>query len=298
MTDFECRLPLHMELGESPLWDDRNGALYWVDILNCQLHRLDLARDVHSVALHDEVITCVACHADGGLVAATRSGLWQLDAAGHKQARLADNPENAHDHRFNDGGTDPAGRFWIGTMDETIQTPDGNLYVYEGQSLTLRKPGITISNGLAFSPDGQWLYHTDTPTRVIDRHRFDQMTGEIGPAEPWVELNTLDIEGNPDGAAVDVEGYYWCALFGGAAVARFSPDGELAGHYRLPALNPTMPAFGGTDRRTLFVTTAREHMSETAIAEWPQSGSLFCMSVDTPGSALAPFSPDSGQPGG
>lgn len=290
MTDFECRLPLQMELGEGPIWDQRSGALYWVDINNRQLHRLDLERDVHSVALHDEAITCVGCHAKGGLIAATRSGIWHLSSAGHKQSKLADNPESHTDHRFNDGGIDPAGRFWIGSMDENVRSADGNLYVYDGQSLTQRKAGVTISNGVAFSPSGDWLYHTDTPTRIIDRHRFDHATGEIGPAEPWVDINALDLAGNPDGAAVDEEGHYWCALFGGAAIARFDPNGELVGHYPLPALNPTMPAFGGPERRTLFVTTARENMDAQAIAEWPQSGSLFSMSVDTPGRAIAHFS--------
>lgn len=291
MTEFECRLPLHMKLGESPLWDARAGALYWVDILACQLHRLDLENDVHSVALHNEAITSVACHADGGLIAATRSGLWRLDAAGHKQNRLADNPEDIRDHRFNDGGTDPEGRFWIGTMDENIQTADGNLYVYNGHALVRRKTGITISNGVAFSPDGQWLYHTDTPTRVIERHRINAATGDIGPGETWVDINQLDIEGNPDGAAVDVDGHYWCALFGGGAVARFDPDGQLVDRYPLAAPNPTMPAFGGPDRRSLFVTTAREHMDAAALDRWPQSGSLFAMSVDTPGVAMTAFSP-------
>ena len=291
MSEFECRLPLHMELGEGPLWDAAHGFLYWVDINNHQLHRLDVAHDIHSVALQDEAITCVAIHRDGGLIGATRSGLWRLDAAGHKQAKLIDNPEDTTDHRFNDGGTDPAGRFWIGTMDENIQNADGNLYVYDGQRLNRQKSKMTISNGVAFSPDGHWLYHTDTPTRVIERHRFDPRTGDIGPAERWVDLNGLDIDGNPDGAAVDENGHYWCALFGGAAVVRFDPDGRQVGHYPLPALNPTMPAFGGPDRRTLFVTTAREHMDDDALDRWPQSGSLFSMTVETPGAALSVFSP-------
>lgn len=290
MTNFECRLPLQMELGEGPLWDERSGALYWVDILNRQVHRLDLERDVHSVALHDEAITCIGCHAQGGLIAATRSGVWRLNAAGHKQSQLAHNPEDVANHRFNDGGIGPAGRFWVGTMDENVRNADGSLYVFDGADLTPRKAGVMISNGVAFSPAGDWLYHTDTPTRVIDRHRFDQATGEIGLAEPWVDLNELDLAGNPDGAAVDQDGHYWCALFGGGAIARFAPDGSLIGHYPLPVLQPTMPAFGGFDRRTLFVTTAREHMDTAAISEWPQSGSLFSMPVDTPGLEIAHFS--------
>ena len=284
-------LTLEMGLGEGPLWHPEYNALYWVDILGAALHRLDFATDEHSVVEYDEAITCVARHANGGLVAALRSGLWRLDAAGDRQACLAQAPEDTHDHRFNDGGCDPAGRFWIGTMNETQSAADASLYCYDGHALVPRIGSMTITNGLAFSTDGRWMYHTDTPTRVIRRHAFDPATGDIGPGETWVDLNTLDIEGNPDGAAVDVEDHYWTALFGGAAVARFDPEGRLVARYPLAALQPTMPAFGGPDQRTLFVTTARENMDATTLAEWPQSGSVFSMAVDVPGHTLAAFNP-------
>ncbi|MES1956557.1 SMP-30/gluconolactonase/LRE family protein [Salinisphaera hydrothermalis] len=284
-------LTLTMGLGEGPLWHPEQNALYWVDILGGALHRLDFATDEHSVVAYDEAITCVVRHADGGFVAAMRSGLWRLDDQGARQTRLADAPEDSRDHRFNDGGCDPAGRFWIGTMNETQATADASLYCYDGQTLRARLGDMTITNGLAFSTDGRWMYHTDTPSRVIRRHAFDPASGEIGPGETWVDLNTLDIEGSPDGAAVDAEDHYWTALFGGAAVARFDPDGQLVARYPLAALQPTMPAFGGPDGRTLFVTTARENMDAATLAEWPHSGSVFSMTVDVPGRAAAAFNP-------
>ncbi len=109
--------------------------LYWVDILGGALHRLDFTTDEHTVIEYDEAITCVVRHADGGLVAAMRSGLWHLDAEGGRQARLAEAPEDTRDHRFNDGGCDPAGRFWIGTMNETQSDADASLYCYDGSAL-------------------------------------------------------------------------------------------------------------------------------------------------------------------
>ncbi|WP_423821110.1 SMP-30/gluconolactonase/LRE family protein [Salinisphaera sp. SPP-AMP-43] len=282
-------LRLSMTLGEGLHWDPENQALYWVDIIGGQLHRLAPDSGHHTTVDQGEAITCVVRRTDGGLLAAMRSGIWLLDDTGHKQQQLVEAPEDTHDHRFNDGGTDPAGRFWIGTMNEAQSAADASLYCYDGQTLSPRLSDMTITNGLAFSPDGRWMYHTDTPTRIIRRHPFDADTGKLGAGETWVDLNRLDIEGYPDGAAVDAEGYYWTALFGGAAVARFDPAGTLVSHHPMSALQPTMPAFGGTDGRTLFVTTAREGMDEDTIAQWPDSGSLFSMQVDTPGRPAPAF---------
>lgn len=284
-------LAIQMGLGEGPLWHPEHDALYWVDILGGALHRLVFDTNAHTVIDQGEAITCVARHADGGLLGAMRSGLWRLDEAGIKQERLVEAPEDTRDHRFNDGGCDPAGRFWIGTMNEARSRADASLYCYDGTALAPRLSGMTITNGLAFSTDGRWLYHTDTPTRVIRRHAFDPATGEVGDGRVWIDLNAMDIAGNPDGAAVDAEDHYWTALFGGGAIARFDPDGRLVARYPLTALQPSMPAFGGPDGRTLFVTTAREHMDAAAIAQWPDSGALFSMRVAVPGRPIAAFEP-------
>lgn len=283
MAEFDCVWPLTMTLGESPVWDDQQQLLFCVDIVAARIHRLDPAQHRHSSMQLDEAIGCIAHHRDGGFIAGLRSGIWQLSTTAEKLTCLADNPDNSADHRFNDGRCGPDGRLWLGTMDEAEQTPDAHLYAFDGQQLKRHKSGITISNGLAFSPDGQWLYHCDTPSRIIHRHAFDAAHGTLGPAQTWVDLNAHAIEGNPDGAAVDSAGHYWCALFGGGAVARFDPQGRLVGHYRLAAPNPTMPAFGGTDLRTLYVTTARLHLSPDELRRWPESGSIFALHVDTPG---------------
>lgn len=286
---FDTVVPLDMTLGEGPVWHADEAALYWVDIIGPALHRLDPASGAHDRFDFDEAITCVAPCLDGRLLAACRSGLWQLDRGHQKHEHLVAAPYETGHHRFNDGGCDPGGRLWIGAMNERVDHADAGLYRYDGQRLTLAHPDMKITNGLAFSPDGEWLYHTDTPTRVIRRHAYDVTTGEIDAGQPWIDLADHDLDGAPDGAAVDINGDYWTALFGGAAVARFDADGQFVARYPMTALNPTMPCFAGPDRRTLYVTTAREGMTEQQIARWPASGALLAMSVDTPGRAIAPF---------
>lgn len=280
---FKVHLPLQMALGECPLWDAERQRLYWIDIRAAQLHRFDPASEAHGVVALDESIGCIALHAEGGFVAALRSGLWRLDAHGRKLQRLAANPEDQATGRFNDGRCDGAGRLWAGTMDEAERTPCGHLYCYHAGRLVAMKANVTVSNGLAFSPDGRYLYHADSPRRVIERHRFDVASGELGPAERWISLDDCNLAGFPDGAAVDSAGHYWCALYAGGGVARFTPDGRLADLHRLPVPNPTMIAFGDRDLRTLYVTTARQGLEETALARAPLSGALFSMRVEVPG---------------
>lgn len=282
-------LDLAMTLGEGPVWDAEAMRLYWVDIVGGALHWLDWDSGDHHSADQGEAITCVVPRSGGGLLAARRSGLWHLHADGGAIAQLEAAPYDTADHRFNDGGCDPVGRFWIGSMDESRHNADAALYRYDGRGLGEVLGGMTITNGLAFSTDGRWMYHTDTPTRVIRRHAFDADSGGIGPGQTWIDLNTLDIDGFPDGAAVDVDDCYWVALFGGAAVARFDADGRLMARYELSALQPTMPVFAGPDRRTLFVTTARENMSAEQLERWPHSGALFSMHADSAGRPLARF---------
>ncbi|WP_106477618.1 SMP-30/gluconolactonase/LRE family protein [Phytohalomonas tamaricis] len=280
---FKVHLPLQMTLGECPVWDAEHQVLYWVDIHAAQLHRLDSARNAHSIVTLDEAIGCIALHEEGGFVAGLRSGIWRLDQKGRKLDCLASNPEDASTNRFNDGRCDPAGRLWIGTLDEAETSPTAALYRYQSGQLAVIKHEITISNGLAFSPDGHYLYHADSPRRIIERHALDITSGELGPAEQWLDISDVDIAGFPDGGAVDSEGYYWCALYAGGAVARFTPEGRLAAHYPLPVPNPTMIAFGDKDLRTLYVTSARQGMDEYSLTLAPLSGSLFSMRVDTPG---------------
>lgn len=278
---FEVALDIRAELGESPVWSRQDGVLYFIDISGRRLHSFEPASGVHVAASVPEDIGCIGLRPGGGFVAGLRSGLWLLDRNGKLERKLADNPEDNASSRFNDGKIDPAGRMVLGTIDEKRVGGLANLYHYSDSDLRVLVPGITVSNGIAFSPDGQTLYYADSPKSTVWKCPYDPSTGRIGPSA--VFLRTESDEGRPDGAAVDSEGCYWIALFNGGRIRRYDPDGTMMEEHFLPARCPTMIAFGGGDLRTLYVTTARVGRSEAELVKFPHSGSLFSMPVPVSG---------------
>jgi len=200
---------------------------------------------------------------------------------------VCDNPSNPELARFNDGGTDHAGRFYAGTF-WAPQDYNGALLMRIDNDLAPKviQCDIRGANGLAFSPDGTWMYTSDTPQEVIYRTPLDEQ-GEPGTREVFRTFKKE--EGQPDGAATDVEGCYWSALYDGWRIARFSPEGEQLEEYRLPVRCPTMVCFGGEDMKTLFITTTRENMKQDELAKFPLSGALFTLPVNVAGVKKSPF---------
>jgi sugar lactone lactonase YvrE len=289
---FDVALDLNAELGECPQWSVEEQALYFVDIKGKALHRFEPVTGEHSTMLMPEEIACFGFRKGGGFIAAFRSGLWLLDASGNRLEKLADNPEDQRSSRFNDGRVDPAGRFLAGTIDEPKDGGKAHLYRYDRRGLNVLASGLLTSNGVAFSPDGRTLYHSDTPTFTVWRYAYDPATGEATDKTLFVRLEpTAADRGRPDGAAVDAEGCYWTALFEGGRIQRYAPDGRLLAEYPVPARCPTMVAFGGPDLKTLFVTSARTGRSEEELATLPHSGSLFSMPVEVPGRPEYFFAP-------
>jgi sugar lactone lactonase YvrE len=146
--------------------------------------------------------------------------------------------------------------------------------------LTVLFDDIMISNGLAWSPDGRTMYHADTPTHTINAYDFDTH-GAVGNKREFAHFSAAN--DRPDGAAVDREGCYWSAFYRGGKIVRLSPQGELLSEYAVPAMCPTMCAFGGPDLKTLYVTSARQLREAEELARLPQSGGIFAMQVDVPG---------------
>lgn len=277
-------------LGESPLWHPVEQALYWCDIPGHRLNRYDPATGAHRSWAFDTDVACCAPRVGGGLLLARRDGIWAFDPEFGASRQLAAAPYDMRTQRFNDGKVDAAGRFWVGTIHEPRDGPGAALYRWAEGRLDRVAGDVTVSNGLAWSPDQSTLYWADTPAHVIYGFDFDATRGlpsnrrvfaRFPMREPRAPL--ADYGGRPDGAIVDAEGGYWIAMFEGSRLLRLSPTGEVLQTVSLPVRCPTMPCLGGPDLRTLYITTSREHRSADELAAMPWSGRVLSLRVDVPG---------------
>ena len=277
-----CVLDARASLGECPVWSVAEQVLYWVDINAPSLNRFDPANGTNRTMPMPASIGCFALRPDGGFVVALRDGIHLARPDGTLERRIAAAPYDPAHHRFNDGRCDAHGRFLAGTMNEQRDAATAALYRLDADfRLTEVVSRLTISNGLAWSPDGATMYHADTPTRTIHAYAYDAQTGT--PSTPRV-LKRFEAAGDrPDGSAVDRDGCYWTALYRGGRVVRLSPAGAVLAEIALPALCPTMCAFGGPDLQTLYVTSARQQRDADELARLPLSGGLFALRAPVPG---------------
>lgn len=269
-------------LGESPCWAAATGLLYWVDLRAPALHRLDPATgEVRSWPMPD-LIGAVVGRRSGGMVVAVRHGLYGFEPETAVLTPLATVDPGPPEHRLNDAKCDPTGRIFCGSMWDFGLHSTGGLYRVEpGGFVTQMRPAVTIANAIAFAPDGRALYFTDTRLGAIERADYEPATGEIGP---WSLFAAADAApGRPDGATVDADGYLWNARYQGGCLARFAPDGRLDRLIALPVSQPTSCAFGGSDLRTLYVTTARQKLSAESLAAEPLAGALLALDVGVAG---------------
>ena len=286
LDEIEIAFDVPMQLGESPLWHAAEAALYWIDIAGRAVHRLLPASGLHCSWPMPSEPGCIAPCTSGGLIVALRSGLAWLDTASGLLNPLVDAPYDPATVRFNDGRCDGAGRLWVGTLYEPRDRPGGTLFCVERGKMDDQSLPVTVSNGVAFSNDQRTLYHTDTTAHKITAYPFDLARGRVGPGRVFKQFSTdkiHDYGGRPDGAAVDSEDAYWCAMYEGGRLLRLAPSGEILREITLPVLCPTMLAFGGPDLRTLYVTTVRHKRSEAELARYPLSGCLLALRVDVPG---------------
>jgi len=277
-------------LGESPLWHPAEQVLYWCDIPGHALNRFEPKTGRHTQWPFETDVACCAPLMDGGLLLALRTGLVRFDpATGEHRTLLGQPPYDPAAERFNDGKADPQGRMWVGTIHEPRE-PKAALYRWADGGLDRMADGITVSNGLAWSPDARTMYWSDTKAHVTYALDFEASDGAITNRrvfaqhpikQPDQDLATYG--GRPDGAAVDAEGHYWCAMFEGARVLRLAPDGRIVREIALPVRCPTMPCFGGADLKTLYITTARENRPADELAREPLAGCVLQLRVDVPG---------------
>ncbi len=287
-SPFRCVLDARASLGECAIWSAADRALYWVDINAPSLNRFDPGTGTNVAMPMPESIGCFALRRSGGFVVALRGGVWLARADGTLERKIVDAPYDPRHHRFNDGRCDPRGRFLAGTMNERRDTASGALYALDGALRFAELFGaLTISNGLAWSPDGRTMYHADTPTHRIDAYDYDLDAGH--PSNRRTLAQFRGETDRPDGGVVDSAGCYWSAFYRGGKIVRIAPDGRVMSEHPLPAMCPTMCAFGGPQLRTLYVTTARQQRPDDELARFPQSGGVFAMDVDTPGLPEAQF---------
>lgn len=237
-------LDARARLGEGPLWDSAKQVLYWVDILNHRVHVFEPSSgdDCHWDV--GDVGSAIALMAGEQLLLAIGNSIASLDLTSGAVKTLHSFEFATPGTRFNDGKCDPQGRFWVGTISPAPGTACLYRYDPDGTVQTM-ETGLTISNGLGWSPDGSTFYLTDSPQRKIYAYRFDGATGAISDRRIAIDLGDEPVE--PDGLAVDTAGNLWTALWDGWGVACFSPAGEALGRVPLPVPRPTCPTFGGPD---------------------------------------------------
>jgi sugar lactone lactonase YvrE len=295
VEDIQVVTDAPMAVGECPLWHPAEASLYWVDIDGFTVHRLHPASGERRAWRMPSEPSAIALGAGGGLIVALRSGFVHLDTGDGSVSAIAPAPYDTATTRFNDGRVDAAGRFWAGTLYEPRDRQAAQMFCLErGKVRLVWSGGMTVSNGLAFSPDQRWLYHADTTSHRIDRYQFDLATGSVSNPERFQQFSTdrtHNYGGRPDGAAVDSEGAYWCAMFEGARVLRFAPDGTLLREVKLALRCPTMVAFGGDDLRTLYITSASHKRSAEELAQYPLSGHLLSLRTDVAGRPEPQYQP-------
>lgn len=277
-------------LGESPVWSAGESALYWVDINGCRLHRAQYpSLSIQSWETPSRA-GMIALRSQGGLVVAMVDGLYAFDPNAEDWQLLVELETDQPGNRPNDGKCDAAGRLWVGTMNiEDPMQPTGSFYrIATDLNVTKIAGDIRIPNGLAWSPDDNLLYRTDTRSGVVLRYPFDADTGTLGAETRFFDFNAREI-GGVDGAAMDTDGGYWAALYGGSRVVRINNDGEIDREISLPARQPTMPCFGGPEMKTLFVTSAAQNLDKAVLAAEPDNGGLLMVETDVIGHPVHPF---------
>jgi sugar lactone lactonase YvrE len=287
MAEIRCAVEDRAILGEGPSWDASVGRLYWFDIKGRRLnwHEPDGPSGHYDLAVRASVATP---RTRGGLLIVAEDGISTFDPATGVMTLIEPVEPLLPGFRSNDGKIDVAGRLWWSVMDDDGGRRPGFLYRRDpGRASVRMEAGIHIANTVCCSPDGRTFYLADSARRTIYAYALDPRTGALG--ERRVFAHTRGEPGAPDGAAVDVDGYLWNAQWGGWRLVRYAPDGGIDRIVEVPVEQPSSCAFGGEDLSTLYITTAREGLSDEALAQQPWAGSLLAFEPGVAGLPLPAF---------
>lgn len=286
MPDIECVARSNNLIGENPIWNVAEQALYWLDTKTPFVRRFHPGSgrldqwEVPAPYNRDDQLVSFAFRRSGGMIAAFRRGFHALDIERGLVQPIVDAervPEVPESNRMNDGKCDARGRYWCGSMNTNYTDPTGSLYRLGADlNCTRMDSGIICSNGIAFSPDNKTMYYADTRGFMIWAYDFDLDDGVVRNRREFV--STRHFAGRPDGATVDTDGNYWIAMIAMGTVAKFNPEGKLERLIELPVTHPTMCAFGGSHMDTLFVTSASFSLTPEQKHKQPLAGALFAIS--------------------
>ena len=278
MSDsIECVVDCRNKLGEVPVWDVAEQALYWVDIEGKLLQRYTAATQAVERWQMPERISSFALREEGGLIVAFASGiaLYDLVTGGIEWiARPDKNPRN----RFNEGKCDRRGRFWAGTMDDRLSEHSASLFRVDPDLSVHRMLGeIGISNCFVWSLENDAFYFADSMDRRIYRFDYDHAAGRIANRSLFTDTTAQNVV--PDGGTIDEEGFIWNAQWDGWRVVRYAPDGRIDRIIEMPVQKPTSCMFGGPDLATLYVTSAVWDLTPDKLKDQPAAGGLFALDL-------------------
>ncbi len=265
-------------LGEGPVWHAEEQALYWVDIVEQYIHRMNYVTSDYTNMKLPGTVGAIALRQEGGIIAGIDNEICFVDM---EMGTVTPQVKTKDDLRFNDGKCDRQGRFWIGTMTRDPDHPTAKLYRFDTDGkLEVMQDEVFISNGLAWSLDNKTFYHTDSVRRLIYAYDFEEGAGEISNRRVLVE--TPEGEGTPDGMTIDSEGFLWSARWEGSKVVRYAPDGSVDREIKLPASRPTSCMFGGPDLDVLYVTSCSYEPHDPKKLPTP-NGAVFAIDVGVKG---------------
>lgn len=272
-------------LGEVPLWCDRTQKLWWIDARRPALQSYDPASGKHTaIRLPPELIVgSIAMREAGGFLLATNRGFYRYDPAKAEAPLALLNPEtDKPTHRLNDGKCDRRGRFWVGSMHDTVREPTGVLYRLDGNMRChVKLEDFVLPNAICWSLDDKTMYFADTHRQTIWAFDFDIDDGVISNRRVFKDW-THQL-GRPDGATIDAEGYMWNAMVATGKLVRLAPDGSVDREIQLPVTNPTCPAFGGKNLDQLYITSHSQRIPVEQMAREPYAGGLLLLDVGVKG---------------
>ena len=262
-------------LGEGPVWDMHHQVIFWIDILNGEIHEYNPSFKTHRTISVGQMIGSFALCTDGNFIAALQHGFAFIDRTTGAVKIITDPERHLSGNRFNEGKCDPAGRFLAGTMAFSEESSAGSLYVLQ-KDLTTRKliADVSISNGMAWSGDHNTFYFIDSPTKQVMAYDYDKSRELISNKRTVIRI--ADEEGFPDGMTIDAEGMLWIGHWNGWQVARWNPHtGVKLLQIKMPVAKVTSCTFGGERLEDLYITTARVDLTEGELKKQPLAGSLF-----------------------